>query len=111
MAAAKMNVFHWHLVDDDSFSFELASFPNVTEYGAFSAEEVYTVSMVHDMVNYAARLGVRVIPEIDNPGHIRAIGFALRDLVLCFDQDLAFSVPGAYLIKGGPSMGVLDPSR
>lgn len=38
MAAAKFNVFHWHLVDDDGFPLELASFPNVTLNGAFAAD-------------------------------------------------------------------------
>lgn len=38
LAASKFNVFHWHLVDDDSFPLELSSFPNVTLNGAFRAD-------------------------------------------------------------------------
>jgi hexosaminidase len=38
MFAAKFNVFHWHIVDDDSFPWELISYPNVTMYGAFEED-------------------------------------------------------------------------
>lgn len=112
LAAAKFNAFHWHAVDDDSFPITLASFPNVTENGAFSAEEVYTVAMIKDVVDYASKLAIRVIPEFDNPGHLRAIGYALRDITLCFSKDWHSTVPGApYKINGGPPTGVLDPSK
>lgn len=43
MAAAKFNVFHWHLVDDDSFPLNLTSYPNVSFNGAFQPDEVYSV--------------------------------------------------------------------
>ena len=42
MAAAKFNVFHWHIVDDDSFPLLLESYPNITFHGAFKADQVYT---------------------------------------------------------------------
>jgi len=38
MFAAKFNVFHWHGVDDDSFPWELTSYPNITKYGAFEED-------------------------------------------------------------------------
>jgi len=38
MAAAKFNVFHWHLTDDDSFPWEVKSFPDLTFHGAFTAD-------------------------------------------------------------------------
>lgn len=42
MALSKMNVFHWHIVDDDSFPLSLDSYPNITFNGAFSADQVYS---------------------------------------------------------------------
>ena len=65
-----------------------------------------------DVVEYAATLAIRVIPEFDNPGHTRAIGFdpEFKEIVRCFNKDWAFTVPNAYKIKGGSPTGVLDPS-
>jgi len=42
LALAKFNVFHWHIVDDDSYPMELKAYPNVSKDGAFSADNVYT---------------------------------------------------------------------
>ena len=65
----KLNVFHWHITDSDSFPLELQSYPEITQFGAFSAEEVYSIADVAEIVNYAMIRGVRIIPEVDSPGH------------------------------------------
>lgn len=110
--AAKFNVFHWHGVDDDSFPWELKSYPNVTFNGAFEADQVYSTDMMKEIVRYCESLGIRIIPEFDNPGHTRAIGTDpdFEDIVLCFQRDGPSTVPGAYKVKGGPPTSVLDPS-
>jgi hexosaminidase len=68
---------------------------------------------MQEVVEYAASLAVRVIPEFDNPGHVRAMGYdpALLGIIRCFNKDWANTVPNAYKINGGPPTGVLDPSE
>ncbi len=113
MAAAKFNVFHWHLVDDDSFPWMLKSFPNVTLNGAFTADQVYNISTIKDIVKYAEALAIRVVPEFDNPGHVRAVGFDpyFNEIVRCFNTDFGSRIrPDGLRIVGGPPSGALDPS-
>lgn len=89
MAEYKMNVFHWHLTDDQGWRIEIKSLPRLTEVGAFRAPRVgqwwqrepqkpneestyggyYTQEDIQEVVSYAANRFVRVIPEIDVPGH------------------------------------------
>jgi hexosaminidase len=100
-------------VDDDSFPLVMSSYPNISYYGGFESDQLYTSQMVSDIVSYAAKLGIRVVPEFDNPGHVRAIGNDpdFISSILCFKKDWAYNVPnGGYKIKGGPPTGVLDPS-
>lgn len=55
---------------------------------------------------------MRVIPEFDNPGHVRAIGLDSNysEIIRCFNKDWPNRLTGAYKINGGPPTGVLDPS-
>jgi len=68
MAASKMNVLHWHIVDDQSFPFVSNSLPGLAEGGAFAPELTYRPRDVREVVHHAKSLGVRVIPEFDTPG-------------------------------------------
>lgn len=46
-------MFHWHIVDSQSFPLEVPDFPEIAEKGAYSADEVYSASDVQDLVSYA----------------------------------------------------------
>ncbi len=67
MAAVKMNVFHWHLTDDQGFRVEIKSRPKFHELA--SDGDYYTQKEIVDLVQFAADLGIRVVPEFDVPAH------------------------------------------
>lgn len=71
MALVKMNSLHWHLVDTQSWPLALESYPEMIQ-DAYSPEEVYSKSDIKYVIDYARSRGVRIIPEIDMPGHARA---------------------------------------
>ena len=86
MAMYKLNRFHWHLTDDQGWRVEIKKYPRLTEIGAFRNGTVikkdwgsndgvryggyYTQEQMKDIVAYAGKLGIVVIPEIDLPGHM-----------------------------------------
>ena len=70
MAAMKMNVFHWHLTEDQGFRIESKKFPRLAEMG--SDGNFYTQEQARDIIAYAAARGIRVVPEFDMPGHATA---------------------------------------
>lgn len=67
MTAVKLNVFHWHLSDDQGFRVESKVFPKLQELA--SDGEYYTQAQIRDVVAYARDRGIRVVPEFDMPGH------------------------------------------
>jgi hexosaminidase len=67
MAIAKLNVFHWHLSDDQGFRAESRKLPRFTE--AASNGMFYTQEQMREVVAYARARGIRVVPEFDMPGH------------------------------------------
>ncbi|XP_039435009.1 chitooligosaccharidolytic beta-N-acetylglucosaminidase [Culex pipiens pallens] len=69
MASVKLNVFHWHITDSQSFPLELVSFPQVTRLGAYSAKQIYSQAEVRETFEYARFRGIRVILEFDAPAH------------------------------------------
>ena len=70
MAAVKLNVFHWHLSDDQGFRVESKRFPKLQELGCDGF--YYTQDQIREVVAYARDRGIRVVPEFDIPGHTTA---------------------------------------
>jgi hexosaminidase len=67
MAMVKLNVFHWHLSDDQGFRAESKIYPKLTGLG--SNGQFYTQDQMREVVAYARARGIRVVPEFDIPGH------------------------------------------
>jgi hexosaminidase len=91
MAVNKMNIFHWHITDSQSFPMETKSKPQMTHYGAYSFEKFYRESEITALVKYAKYRGIRVIFELDGPSHVGhgwewGPKYGLGDLAVCVDN-------------------------
>jgi len=81
MSWDKLNVLHWHLVDDQSFPYQSTTYPNLTTRGAYSPHHVYSQENVSTIINEARLRGIRVIPEFDTPGHTWSWGRSFLSLI------------------------------
>src|SRR6266699_2779667 len=97
MAAVKLNVFHWHLSENQGFRVESKKFPKLHEMGSDGL--YYTQGEVRDVIAYAGDRGIRVTPEFDMPGHSTAWFVGYPDLA---------SAPGPYGVER--KWGVFDPA-
>ncbi|MBU2278322.1 MAG: beta-N-acetylhexosaminidase, partial [Gammaproteobacteria bacterium] len=79
MASARLNVLHWHLTDDQGWRFASNHYPRLTELE--TAGEFYSQQQMRELVAYAAKLGIRVVPELDFPGHASTIARAYPQLM------------------------------
>ena len=102
LAMMKMNVFHWHLVDDGGWRIEIKKFPRLTEVGGWrygittgwdqgklrfdpssglpKYGGFYTQNQIRDVVKYAADRNITIVPEIEMPGHEMAVFAAYPEL-------------------------------
>jgi hexosaminidase len=97
MAAVKMNVFHWHLSDNQGFRVESKKFPKLHQLGSDGL--FYTQDEIRDVIAYARERGIRVVPEFDMPGHATSWFVGYPELA---------SGPGPYQIER--HWGVFDPA-
>ncbi|WP_226983160.1 beta-N-acetylhexosaminidase [Vibrio navarrensis] len=79
MAAAKLNVFHWHFWDDQGIRIQFESYPKLWQQSADGY--AYSKAEVSQVIEYARALGIRVIPEISLPGHASAVAHAYPHLM------------------------------
>lgn len=100
MAMYKLNNFHWHLTDDQGWRIEIKKYPKLTEVGAYRAQTLvgnyhdrmpqwfdgepygafYTQEEIKEIVAYATKKYINVIPEIEMPGHAMAALAAYPEL-------------------------------
>jgi hexosaminidase len=102
MAAVKLNVFHWHLTEDQGFRMESKLFPKLTGLGSDGL--FYTQDDARELVRYAHDRGIRVIPEFEMPGHSAAWLFAYPELA-------SGSNPTGLRREFGISDFAMDPTR
>jgi hexosaminidase len=98
LARHKLNVFHWHLTEDQGWRLEIEAYPRLAEVSAWRAETIveknfdpyvgdgvpyggyYTRDQVRDIVAYAEERYVTIVPEIEMPGHSVAVLAAYPEL-------------------------------
>jgi hexosaminidase len=101
LALHKMNVFHWHLSDDDGWRVEIKKYPRLTQVAAWRGLKealppsygsgdhryggFYTQKQIREIVQYAAERHILIIPEIDVPAHCRAVTVAYPELLCAGD--------------------------
>ncbi len=92
MACCKLNVLHLHLTDDQGFRLPVAAFPKL------ASAEAYTHDELSGIVDHAAARGIRVVPEVDMPGHVTSWLTAYPELgVRQIEPTERFGVHGACL--------------
>ncbi len=120
MATLKLNRFHWHLTEDQGWRAEIKSYPRLTEVGAYRSGTMvgyydgpsdniryggyYTQEQMKEVVAYASKLGIEVIPEVDLPGHMVAALASYPELG-------CFGGPYEVWYKWGVSPEVLCPGK
>ena len=97
LEAVKMNVFHWHLSENQGFRVESKKFPKLHERGSDGL--YYTQDEIRGLIEYARDRGIRVVPEFDVPGHSTAWFVGYPELA---------GAPGPYEIER--RWGVFDPA-
>jgi hexosaminidase len=102
MAAVKLNVFHWHLIDDQGFRIQSHVYPKLTEMGSDGL--FYTQDDAKHIVAYARARGIRVVPEFEMPGHSTAWLMAYPELA-------SGTKPTEIRREFGVSDYAIDPTR
>jgi hexosaminidase len=82
MEIAKMNALFWHVIDGPSFPLESKRYPKLAQEGAYSPDAMYSQEDVKEVEAYAQARGIRLIPELDIPGH-SGFQYGYPEIVAC----------------------------
>ncbi|ORY11837.1 glycoside hydrolase superfamily [Clohesyomyces aquaticus] len=85
VAYNKMNRFHLHVTDSQSWPLDIPALPNLAKKGAYRPDLIYTTKDFKDIQYHAAIQGVEMITEIDMPGHTSSIWHAYPELISAFN--------------------------
>lgn len=119
MVMHKLNVLHWHLTDNNGWRVEIKQYPKLTQIGSLRAgtqskawgndlidwnphEGFYTQNEIREIVAYAARRNIMIVPEIDMPAHLSAAIAAYPELG-CFNKKIE-----PFVLHSGNNPGELD---
>jgi hexosaminidase len=102
MEAVKLNVFHWHLSDDQGFRVESKQFPLLQEKG--SGGFYYTQKQIGEVIQYARDRGIRVVPEFDMPCHTSS-------WLVAYPQLASGAGPYQIATRWGIFDAAMDPTR
>lgn len=107
MALSKMNILHWHLDDSQSWPVQMDTYPEMTK-DAYAPSQTFSHGDIADIIQYARARGVRIVPEVDTPGH-SAAGWQQVDpsIVACANSWWSNDV-WAYHTAVEPTPGQLD---
>lgn len=110
MAYHKLNKFHWHLTDDNGWRVEIKKYPLLTKIGAWRGVNealspsygsgegryggFYTQKQIKEIVDFANKLNIEIIPEIELPGHSRAITASYPNILCSHSNNSGESVQG-----------------
>jgi hexosaminidase len=90
MSLVKLNTLHWHLSDDQGFTFESKLFPKLM------TKQYYTVLEIQELIQFSKIRGIQIIPEIDMPGHVTPILEKYPEYS-CFSQEIKVNgLAGVY---------------
>lgn len=67
---SKMNVFHFHIVDDQSYPYQSRLYPQLSDQGSYNSKDIYSQNDINEIIEFARERGIRVIVEFDSPGFI-----------------------------------------
>ncbi|CAG7728122.1 unnamed protein product [Allacma fusca] len=110
MSYNKLNVFHWHIIDDQSFPFVSRTFPELSDKGAYiPGVLIYDPPTVQDIIEEARLRGIRVVFEFDTPGHTLVFKKSHPELLTpCYGDGVN---PGTPDYPNHAAHEILDPTK